>query len=405
MSGTPFTIAEYEARARDLLPDAAFNTLFGTEGGRTWRTNSANIAAFDALPLRPRVMAGIAERRLATTVLGQEIALPVMAAPSGSHQRVHSEGEVATARGTHAAGSVMILSTISNFSIEEVAAAGEGPNWFQCYVLRDREMTADLVRRAEAAGYGAVVLTVDNIAGRLGGQERLRLYRYSWATEVETSKTLERDRILRNFAAYRGDRHFERQSLIEHFDAALGWDDLDWLRSVTSLPIVIKGIQTAEDAIRAADHGAAAVVVSNHGGTIAELDGQPGSLLALPEVVAAVGGRIEVYVDGGIRRGKDVLKALALGAQAVLIGRAVQWGLAVDGSDGVAEVFAILRRELDSAMGLCGVADVRDVPRGLVGPLPGGSLAADLERLAALHATGHLTEAEFSTAKDRVLRS
>jgi 4-hydroxymandelate oxidase len=397
------SVAEFEQAAREALPGPAFDTLFGARDGAVWQTNTNNLRAFEALPLRPRVMTGIRARNLATRVLGQEIALPVIAAPSGSHQRVHAEGEVATARGAAAAGTVMALSTVSNFSIEEVAAASSGPKWFQCYVLRDREMTADLLHRAEAAGYGAVVLTVDNISGRLGGQERLRHYRYSWADEVKTSRTLQAERILRNFLPYETSRRFERQSLIEHFDAGLGWSDLNWLRGVTNLPIVIKGIQTAEDAVLARRHGAAGVVVSNHGGTTAELDGQPGSLTILPEVVAAAGEGIEIYVDGGIRRGRDILKALALGARAVMVGRAVQWGLAAGGADGVARIFEILHRELDSAMGICGVADVRAVPRAIVGDFPGRSLAGEIERLAALRGQGSLTEAEFDAAKARLL--
>jgi 4-hydroxymandelate oxidase len=402
-AGALLTIADYEKAAREKLSGPAFNTLFGAVDGAIWQTNTNNLRAFEALALRPRVMTGITERNLSTTVLGRRIALPVMAAPSGSHQRVHAEGEAATARGTAASGTVMMLSTVANFSIEEVAAVAEGPRWFQCYVLRDREMTADLIRRAEASGYEAIVLTVDNISGRLGGQERLRHYGYSWADEARNSTTLEPARILRNFLPYETSRRFERQSLIEHFDAGLGWADLDWIRTITSLPIVIKGIQTAEDAVLARRHGAAAVVVSNHGGTSAELDGQPGSLTMLPEVAAAVGGAIEIYFDGGIRRGRDVLKALALGARAVLIGRAVQWGLVTGGADGVAAVFDILRRELDSAMGICGVADVEAVDRAVVGEMPGRSLAGEIERLALLHRGGSLDDGEFARAKQRLL--
>lgn len=363
----PFNLAELEHAARSKLPSSAFNTLFGSQEGLSWRTNAHNIQAFDRLPLRPRVLTGITERKLSTTVLGQEIALPIMAAPSGSHQRVHAEGEVASARGSHSAGTVMMLSTVSNFSIEEVAQASNGLNWFQSYVLRDRAMTADLIQRAEAAGFTAIVLTVDNISGRLNGMARQRLYRHSWENEVKASPYLQRERILRNFAKYSDHIDLQQQHLIDHFDTALNWSDLDWMRSITRLPIVIKGIQTVEDAVLAIEHGAQGIVVSNHGGTTAELDGQPASLELLEEIAQAVDNRIEVYFDGGIRRGRDVLKALALGARAVLIGRPIQWGLICNGTDGVKLAFDILARELDSAMASCGVADVSRVQRSVVG--------------------------------------
>jgi len=402
------TIRDFERAARAALPAAMFDTLFGAVGAELWRTNTNNVEAFDALPLRPRVMTGVGARNLATTVLGQEISLPIIAAPTGSHQRVHADGEMATACGTALAGTAMILSSVSNFSLEEVGPSTDGPKWFQSYVFKDREMSADLIRRAEAAGFSAIVLTVDNISGRVEHNERARRNGYSFADEVRTSPTLQADRVLRNLQPYETPAHgrqprFQRQGLGDAFDPTLSWADLDWVRSITPLPVVVKGIQTAEDAILAAQHGVDAVVISNHGGTSVETDGQVGSLTLLPEVNDAVGDSLEVYLDGGIRSGGDVLKALALGARAVLIGRAEVWGLAVAGAEGVARVFEILASELDATMGLCGVSDVRSVSRAIVGRFRGTILASGLERTAWLHWANTLNDQEFAAAKTRVL--
>lgn len=402
------TIADFERAARALLSKEMFATILGSVGGEFWRTNTNNVRAFADLPIRPRVMTGVGERDLSTTLLGTPVALPILAAPTGSHQRVHADGELATARGTHGAGAAMILSTVANYSIEEVAAASEGPLWFQSYVFRDRVMSADLLQRAEAAGYKAIVLTVDNVSGRLDHNERARKNNYSFADEVKTSRTLTDERILRNLQKYEtnadGER-FQRQALRDMFDPTLSWADLEWVRTVTTLPIVVKGIQTAEDAVLAVAHGASAIIVSNHGGTSVETDGQPASLSVLPEVIAAVGDAIEVYVDGGVRHGGDVLKALALGARAVLIGRAELFGLTVGGAEGVAKVFDILARELDAYMGLCGVQDVKQVNRSIVGDVPGVTTDVLRERMRHLHAEGFLTDEMFAASQARILRT
>ncbi len=399
------TVLDYEARAREVLPANGFATLFGADGARTWQTNTNNLAALEAVKLRPRVLAGHGTRDLAVEVLGSKIAFPVILAPSGSHQRVHADGELATAKAAARAGTIMTLSTVSNFSIEEVSEAAAGPLWFQLYVLKDRGLTASLIQRAAAAGYRAIVLTVDNISGRLSNKERLSLYNYSWDSEVSHSRTLEPGRVLRNFSDVPLERRFERGSLIDAFDPTLSWRDLAWIRSQTTLPIVVKGIQTAEDARLCIDNGVDGLVVSNHGGTSVELEGLPGTMTVLPEVVDAADGKVEVLVDGGIRRGRDVFKALALGARAVLIGRAVQWGLAVSGEDGVFGVLEILRRELDSVMGGCGVASASAAPRSAV-TQPGergAGLVADLQALSLLADSGHLEPAEFAAAKRRLL--
>ena len=281
------------------------------------------------------------------------------AAPTSFHALVHPEGEVATARGAAAAETILIASTISTKPLEEVAAAADAPQWFQLYVYRDRAVTEELVARAVKAGYKALCLTADTpVLGRRERDERnaftlplgfgianLKGVGLDGMPEVEHGSA---------FAKY----------VTDLLDSSLTWADVDWLKSISPLPLVIKGIMTAEDAVLAVDHEAAGIVVSNHGGR--QLDSTLGSLDALPDVVAAVRGRIEVYLDGGIRRGTDVLKALALGAKAVLVGRPILWGLALGGAEGVRAVLDQLHAELDTAMALAGRANVKDIDASLV---------------------------------------
>lgn len=387
------TVPDYEARARDTIPRALFDRLFGTYGAPDWVTNTNNLAAFNAVKLRPRVLVDVSHRNLTTEVLGQKINFPVMLAPTGTHQRAHPQGELASARAAGAMGTIMGLSTASSYSIEEVAEVATGPLWFQLYFFRDRELTEILVRRAHSAGYTALMLTVDN----LGARSREREYRYAY--------TLQSERILKNFVGIELPNLPTRDNFGESFESALNWSDLEWLRSITSMPLVIKGIQTAEDARLCVEYGANALVVSNHGGHA--LQGTKGTIEMLPEVAEAVGDRVEVFLDGGIRRGADVLKALALGAKAVFIGRAIFWGLSVDGEAGVRRVLDILRDELDVAMGLSGVTDVKNVDRTLVEGPNGMGLENDvvgqLERLARLVEQGYLTREEFETQKAKLL--
>jgi 4-hydroxymandelate oxidase len=355
------TIADYEALSREILPRQLFDVLFGEFGAPGFEANTNNILAFRSTRLRPRVMVGIEARKLSTTVLGQRIELPVMIAPAGYHQRAHPLGELATARAAKAAGTVFTVSTASTFSIEEVADATDGPLWFQLYVFKDRVLDARLVERAEAAGYKALMVTVDHL-GR--SRERELRYDFSRHTEHRLVHTIDPDRVLRNFQGMGFEQVPGADNYKANFDETFGWRDIVWLRSKTSLPIIIKGIQTQEDARLCVEHGVDALVVSNHGGH-ASPDAK-GTLETLQEVSAAVGGRLEIYLDGGVRQGSDVLKALALGARAVLIGRPVFWGLAVDGELGVRNVLEVLRGELDSNMTLCGVADVENVSSHLV---------------------------------------
>ena len=387
------TVPDYEARTRETMPRALFDRLFGTYGAPDWVTNTTNVAAFNAVKLRPRVLVDVSKRNLSTDVLGQKVSFPVLLAPVGTHQRAHPQGELASARAAGAMGTIMGLSTASSYSIEEVAEVATGPLWFQLYFFRDRELTELLVRRAQRAGYAALMLTVDN----LGARSREREYRYAY--------TLQAERSLKNFVGLERPNLPTRDNFGESFEAALNWSDLEWLRSLTAMPLLIKGIQTAEDARLCVEHGVEALVVSNHGGHA--LQGTQGTLAMLPEVAEAVGDRVEVYLDGGIRRGTDVLKALALGAKAVFIGRAIFWGLSVDGEAGVSRVLEILRDELDVAMGLSGVPDVRHVDRSLVvepeGARRGEDGVGQLERLARLLEQGYLTRQEFESQKAKLL--
>src|SRR5215218_9247581 len=354
----PLNLHEYEALARDLLSPMALGYVSG--GSCDEVTLRANRAAFDRWRLLPRVMRGLREASTATTVLGQEVALPVLIAPSGLHRLAHDDGELATIRGSHRAGTIYTMSTASTVPMDIISQEG-APWWFQLYLFSDRGISRDLVEQAAAAGASALVVTVDvPLLGRREADERNR---FSLPDGLVMANLQTPKHMLipatdggSGLATYIG----------AVWETALTWDDLDWLASLSSLPVIPKGILHPDDAARAFDHGARAVIVSNHGGR--QLDSAVASLDALPAVVEAVAGRGEVLLDGGIRRGADVIKALAFGARAVLVGRPVLWGLAAGGRDGVAAALALLRRELDLAMALCGCPDVASITRDLVAP-------------------------------------
>jgi 4-hydroxymandelate oxidase len=356
----PINVLELEALARGQLSREAGD--YYASGAHDEVTLAANRAAFERLSLAYRVLVDVSRRDLATTVLGQAVSMPILVAPTAFQGLATAEGERATARAAGAAGTVMILSTLSNTAVEEVTAATAGPVWFQLYVYRDRRATEGLVRRAEAAGCRALVLTVD--APLLGRRERDVRNRFGLPPGLTVANLLPVGygdlppaAADSGLAAYVSSR----------VDPSLSWKDLEWLRSLTRLPLVIKGIVRADDARRAADAGAAGIVVSNHGGR--QLDTAPATLDVLPEIadaLAAHGHAIEVFLDGGVRRGTDVVKALALGARAVLVGRPILWGLAVDGQEGAAAVLRFLRDELDLAMALCGAPTLADITRDLV---------------------------------------
>lgn len=354
---TPISIDQYHTAAANALPQMVYDYYAG--GARDEITLSDNQKAYQRLQLRPRVLRDIRERDLSTTVVGHTLDVPFLIAPTAFHRMACDAGERATVQAAGALGTAMTLSTLSTTAVEDVTDAAAGPVWFQLYVYTDRGATRDLVRRAEAAGCSALVLTVD--AQIWGVRER----------DEHNNFTLPEGLAMQNLEAS-GKAHFPETEgsglaayVNERFDKALTWDDVDWLAGLTDLPVLVKGVLRGDDAARAADHGAAAVVVSNHGGR--QLDTVPATIDALPDVVAALEGTdTEVLLDGGIRRGTDVLKALALGASAVGVGRPVLWGLAVNGAAGAEHALSLLRQELDTAMALCGVRSVDEATPDLV---------------------------------------
>jgi 4-hydroxymandelate oxidase len=348
---------DFEAVAHERLPRMAYD--YYASGAHDEVTLRENREAYDRIWLRYRVLVDVENPDPTTTVLGQPISMPVLVGPTAFQRMAHPDGEVATARAAAGAATLMVLSTLSNSSVEEVATAVDAPRWFQLYVYRDRGATEALIRRVEAAGFGALVLTVD--APYLGRRER----------DVRNGFTLPAGLRVENLAAAGlSDLPPEAagSGLAAYFakllDPSLTWKDVAWLRSITRLPILVKGIVRGDDAARAIEHGVSGIIVSNHGGR--QLDTSPPTIAVLPEVVEAVDSRVEVLVDGGIRRGTDVVKAIALGARAVLIGRPVLWGLAADGEAGVRGVLELLREEVRLAMALCGCPKVGAITRDLV---------------------------------------
>ena len=352
----PINLHDYENLAQQHMAPAVWDTY--AQGSEDEITLHANRSAYAAIRLRPQVLVDVRDCCTATTVLCTAVDVPIMVAPASVHKLAHPEGELATARAARAAGALMVASTLSSYSLEETAAAAEGsPLWFQLYIYRDRALTQHLLKRVERAGYRAIVLTVD--APYIANRERDRYNNFTLPAGLQFG----------NFAGrgYReagaaSDTSITWQNRGER--EILTWEVIPWLRSATSLPILLKGILTAEDAMRAVHAGIDGIIVSNHGGR--QLDGVLPTIEALPEVVQAVDGRCEVYMDGGIRRGTDILKALALGARAVLIGRPVIWGLSVNGEAGVRDVLRILQEELTLAMRLAGCPTIASIDRSLV---------------------------------------
>jgi isopentenyl diphosphate isomerase/L-lactate dehydrogenase-like FMN-dependent dehydrogenase len=338
----PINIFEYELLAQERMNPVHWD--FYANGSDDEVTLHANRADFGRIRLRPRVLVDVSQCSTSTTVLGQPLRMPILIAPTSLHCLAHPDGECATARGAGAAGSLMIASTKSTRSLEEISQVAAGPLWFQLYVYQSLAIAAGLVRRAEAAGYRAIVLTVD--VPVLGRRERSK--RHNLPLPVPPM----------------AEANFVGLAVDSQDRISVTWETVTWLRSITSLPILLKGILTAEDALLALEHGVAGIIVSNHGGR--QLDGAVTSIEALPEIVTAVAGRCEVYLDGGIRRGTDILKALALGAHAVLIGRPALWGLAVNGAEGVEQVLEILHTELEQAMKLSGYPTLASINPSLV---------------------------------------
>ncbi len=348
----PINLHDYERLAAEQLPAGPLGYYAGGAGDE--RTLRGNEAAWASRPLRPRVLVDVGEVSAATSVLGIPVSMPVLVAPTALHRMAHPAGEQATARAAAAAGTLLTLSTLATSTPAEVAAAAPGaPRWFQLYVTRDRSISRALVDQAVEHGFDGIVVTVD--APVPGRRER----------DHRTGFRVPADLDMPAVTAALG--HSGGVSVEDFFsvvDPAVTWADLEQFASDCEVPVIVKGIQTAEDAALACEHGAAAVVVSNHGGR--QLDGVAPTAEVLPEVVDAVADRLEVYVDGGIRRGTDVLTALALGARAVLIGRPVLWGLVVAGEDGVRHVLETMRDEVESALALLGARSPEEVVRAHV---------------------------------------
>lgn len=341
---TPINLSDYEKLAEERIEPGAWDFYQG--GSDDEVTLRECRVAFQRIKLRPRMLVDVRSIDMHTTVLGTPISLPVLVAPTAFHGIAHPEGECATAQGTGRSDTIMIASSFSNRSLEEIAAVATKPLWFQLYSYRDLQSTGKVVQRAEAAGYKAIVLTAD--LPRLSNRER----------DIRSKFVLPSHLFIANY------KDVEKDDDYIPIPTYLTWDAIEWLRSLTTLPIVVKGLLTAEDALVALERGVDAIVVSNHGGR--QLDGAIPSIEALPEIIEAVNGRCEVYVDGGIRRGTDILKALALGARAVFVGRPAIWGLAVNGADGVHHILEILRSELELAMALSGCSSLERITRSLV---------------------------------------
>ena len=330
------TLDDFEPAAREVLAPDVYDYYAGGAGDE-W-TLGENRRAFDRWVIRPRVLRGVYPPDPSTEILGTHVDFPVLVAPWAYQQLAHPDGELATARAAGAAGTVMMVSSTATDFLEDVAAASDFAKWWQLYVFTDKARSEEQLQRVHDAGYAAVCLTVDFPVAGL----RHRDTRSGFMMPIGPPTT--------EFV----------------FEPNLTWDDLTWIRERAQLPLLLKGILTEEDARLAVEHGADGIVVSNHGGR--QLDGVRGALDALPEVVEAVAGRVPVIVDGGVRRGADVLKALALGASAVGVGRPTCWGLAVGGEDGVRSVLDILRTEFENVMTLAGVRSVDEITRSHVAP-------------------------------------
>ncbi len=354
---TFINLHEVEALARAALPPQTWDYYAG--GANDEVSLGWNRRGFDDVALRPRVLVDVARRDLSTTLLGHSVPVPIVVAPMAFQRLAHRDGELGMARAAAALGVPMAVSTFATFSLEEIRAGSSGPLWFQLYVHQDRSITRELVVRAAAAGYQALVLTVD--VPEIGRRERDERNGFRLSPELRVANfTAPASTPLQGGAEGSGLAAFIHGMR----DATLSWKDLEWLQGIAPLPLVIKGVLRGDDARRAVEHGAAGVVVSNHGGR--QLDSAITGLRALPEVAEAVDGRATVMMDGGIRRGTDVLKAIALGAAAVMVGRPVLWGLAVDGEAGARRVLELLTAEVDLAMALAGAPSLAHITRDLV---------------------------------------
>ncbi|KAF7120636.1 hypothetical protein RHSIM_Rhsim13G0114800 [Rhododendron simsii] len=343
----------YQAIAKEKLPKMVYD--YYASGAEDQWTLQENRNAFSKILFRPRILIDVSKIDITTTFLGFNISMPIMIAPTAMQKMAHPEGEYATARAAAAADTIMTLSSWATSSVEEVASTGPGIRFFQLYVLKDRNVVAQLVRRAERAGFKAIALTVDT--PRLGRRE----------ADIKNRFTLPPHLTLKNFEGLdlgkidKTDDFGLTSYVSSQTDQSLNWNDVEWLQTITHLPILVKGVLTAEDARLSVQAGAAGIIVSNHGAR--QLDYVPATIMALEEVVKAAQGRVPVFLDGGVRRGTDVFKALALGASGVFIGRPVLFALAAHGEAGVRKVLQMLRDEFELTMALSGCRSLKDITR------------------------------------------
>lgn len=372
-------IEDLRALARRRVPRMFYD--YADSGSWTESTYRANEQDFDRLRLRQRVAVNIEQRSTRTTMIGEQVAMPVALAPTGLTGMQHADGEILAARAAQEFGVPFTLSTMSICSIEDVAAATRGPFWFQLYVMRDRDFVERLIRRAQAAGCSALMLTLDlqvigqrhkDLRNGLSAPPKLTmstmlnlLTKPRWCLAMLSTPR----RGFGNIVGHvRGVKDMSSLSAWtnEQFDPTLNWKDVEWIKRLWGGKLILKGIMDPLDARLALDSGADALVVSNHGGR--QLDGAPSSIEALPAIAAEVGSRIEVWMDGGIRSGQSVMKALALGAKATLIGRSFLYGLGAMGQAGVRTCLQILHKELDLTMGFCGCTGIEQIDRNVVLP-------------------------------------
>jgi L-lactate dehydrogenase (cytochrome) len=378
------TISDLRELAKRRVPRMFYD--YCDSGSWTESTYRANEADFTRIKFRQRVAVDMRNRTLASTMIGEPVSMPVALAPTGLTGMQHADGEIHAARAAAKAGVPFTLSTMSVCSIEDVAENSDKPFWFQLYVMKDREFIGRLIDRAKAAGCSALVLTLDlqilgqrhkDIVNGLSTPPRMTIPNMiNLATKPRWCFNMLRTnrRTFRNIAGHaKGVKDLRSLSswTAEQFDPALSWDDVKWIKDRWGGKLVIKGIMDVEDAILAAKSGADALIVSNHGGR--QLDGAMSSISVLPTIVNAVGDKIEVLMDGGIRSGQDVLKAIALGAKGVFLGRAFLYGLGAGGEKGVTQCLDIIRKELDVTMALCGHRDIQDINANILAENPFGT--------------------------------
>ena len=351
----PVNVSDFQKLAAAKLPKATYDYI--TTGSADELTLRENVTAFRRVRILPPLLTGVETADASATVLKQATRMPILLAPVAGQQMYHRQGGVGAARAAGVMGSIYCMSSSVGSSIEEIAAAGDGTKWFQLYVPKDRIVAKQLVQRAERAGFRAIILTVD--LGEWKDADRRNRFALPKAVLVKHLRDVGFHQIS-DAMSYEEILAFNAQA----WDLGLKWEFFDWLRSVTRLPLLIKGVLRREDAERAVSIGLDGIIVSNHGGR--RLDGMPASLEMLPEIVDAVQGRAEVLMDGGVRRGTDVFIALALGARAVLIGRPYAWALAADGENGVQKVLELLRDEFLNAMVATGCATVADIRASLL---------------------------------------